>query len=532
MTNHATNEDEDTELLEQGHAFLEADRWSDALRISDRLFETVGRTPRTLLFASEVQFQRGNFVESDRLAAECLDTDSDEIGGGVLRCRALYALGRHDEARKLALSLAEGDLASDSHRQIVTSVLLWCLEPEAAYPLCQKSIALDPDNAGAYHGLALICRAMGEVDETEEAANAAIRLDPHDYEMIQLRSSLRTMTPERNNTAELEARLAGGCRDWQGTVKVAYALAKEKEDIGEYESAFHFLKTGASLKRRKTNYAVADDIRTFEIMVEVFTEETMAGQTDGFETEEPIFILGMPRTGSTLVERIISCHSAVFAAGELNHLSTAMMEEVRKLGTPDDRAELVRMSLQADMNAIGRRYLELSRPFTGHTPHFIDKLPLNFLYVGIIHLALPKAKIIHVKRTPLDACHAIYKFLFNLAYPWSYDLDDIAAYYTGYRRLMDRWREALPGRIIEVTYEDVVGNLEREARGLIASLGLEWEPSCLEFQENPAASMTGSATQVRQQLYSSSVGRWRDYEAQLKPLAEALEAAGIDPFNP
>ena len=249
MTNHATNENHDTELLEQGRACLKADRWSEALRISERLFERLGRTPRTLLFASEVHFQRGNFMESDRLAEECLQAYPDEIGGGVLRCRALYALGRHDEARKLALSLADKDLAFDSHRQIVTSVLLWCLEPEAAYPLCKQSIALDPDNASAHHGLALICRAMGDVDETEEAANAAIRLDPHDYEMIQLRSSLRTMTPERNNTAELEALLAGGCRDWQGTVKVAYALAKEKEDIGDYESAFHFLKTGASLQR-------------------------------------------------------------------------------------------------------------------------------------------------------------------------------------------------------------------------------------------------------------------------------------------
>ena len=146
-------------------------------------------------------------------------------------------------------------------------------------------------------------------------------------------------------------------------------------------------------------------------------------------------------------------------------------------------------------------------------------------------MALPNARIIHVKRTPLDACHAIYKFLFNLAYPWSYDLDDIAAYYIGYRRVMERWREILPGKMIEVTYEDVVGNLEREAKGMIAHLGLEWEPSCLEFHENKAASMTGSATQVRQKLYSSSVGRWRDYEAQLKPLAKALEAAGIDPIN-
>ena len=132
----------------------------------------------------------------------------------------------------------------------------------------------------------------------------------------------------------------------------------------------------------------------------------------------------------------------------------------------------------------------------------------------------------------MDACYAVYKFLFNEAYAWSYDLNEIAKYYVGYRQLMDHWRSVLPGRIIDVVYEEVVEDLEGEARRLIASLGLDWEPACLEFHENEAAAMTGSAVQVRKKIYSSSVRRWRDYEAQLKPLADALEAAGVDPFTP
>jgi hypothetical protein len=209
-----------------------------------------------------------------------------------------------------------------------------------------------------------------------------------------------------------------------------------------------------------------------------------------------------------------------------------MMEEIRKSGPLAGRADLIRKSLAVDPAAIGRNYLQRTRPFTGHTPHFIDKRPLNYMSIGVIHRALPKATIIHVRRTPMDACFAIYKFLFNDAYPWSYDLDDIARYYIAYRRLMDHWRRVLPDCIVDIVYDDVVDDVEVEARKLIAKLGLEWEPACLTFHENDAATFTGSALQVRQRIYASSVGRWRRYEMQLGKLAEKLQAADIDPYQP
>ncbi|MCH8073595.1 MAG: sulfotransferase [Proteobacteria bacterium] len=524
--------DQASTLLQQGRSHLKAGRHGDALAIADRLLKEYEETPETLQFACEVHFTRANFVESERLAKQCSDQFPNDYGGPVLRCRALQALGKLGEARELALAMADKDITADSHIAILVTTLSGCLVPEAAYPLCKKSVALDPYNAAAHRRLALTCRLIGKIDEAVEAANVALKFDPHDYEMIGLRSNLRTVAAEDNHVAELEALLSAGCRNALGGARVAYSLAKECEDIGEYERSFQFLEAGAVFKRENTNYTIGEDLKTYRTLQEVFTAEALASANSGFETEEPIFILGLPRTGSTLVERIISSHSGVYAAGELNHFSAAMMEEIRKSGPLADRTDLVGKSLQADMLAIGRRYLNLTRPSTGHTPHFIDKLPLNFLSLGVIHLALPKAKIIHVRRTPLDACYAIYKFLFNQAYSWSYNLGDIAQYYIGYRQLMDHWRTAMPGRIIDVTYEDVVEDLEGEARHLVADLSLDWEPACLEFHENTAAAMTGSAVQVRQKIYASSVGRWRDYEAQLKPLADALEAAGIDPFQP
>ncbi len=520
-------------LLEQGRVLLKAGQHQEALAVADRLLNESVETPEALLFAGEVHFTRSNFVESERLASQCTLHFPDEFGGPVLRCRALLAIGKLGEARDLALSMADKDITDDAHIGILVTVLSGCMMPEAAYPLCRRSVELDPYNPAAHRRLALTCRLIGRIDEAVEAAEIALRFDSHDYEMIGLRSALCGVTQEKNHIAELEALLAAGCRNTIGGARVAYALAKENEEIGEYKRSFGFLEAGAKFKRQTIKYAVSEDLDTFKTLQEIFTAEALAVTSEGFDTKEPIFILGLPRTGSTLIERIISSHSCVYAAGELQHFSGAVMEEIRKLGPLADRADLVRKSLlQTDSLTIGRRYLERTRPFAGHTRYFIDKLPLNFLSIGLIHRALPNAKIIHVRRSPMDACYAVYKFLFNEAYAWSYDLNEIVKYYVGYRQLMDHWRTVLPGRIIDVVYEEVVEDLEGEARCLIASLGLNWEPACLDFHENEAAAMTGSAVQVRQKIYSSSVGRWRDYEAQLKPLADALEAAGIDPFTP
>jgi hypothetical protein len=411
-------------------------------------------------------------------------------------------------------------------------VLSGCMEPHAAYRLCRKSVELDPYNPAAHRRLALTCRMTGKLDEAIAAANIALRFDAHDYEMIGLRSILQRATRDQNHIAELEALLASGCRNALGAARVCYALAKEHEDLGSPDRSFRFLEAGARFKRQTIKYDIEAELRTIRLIQQHYDAATLNAEVDGFDTVEPIFILGLPRTGSTLVERILSSHSAIYAAGELLHLNAAMMQEIRKAGPLADQADLLRKSLEADPVAIGRSYLQRSRPFTGHTPHFIDKRPLNYLSIGIIHRALPKARIVHVRRTPMDTCYAIYKFLFNDAYPWSYDLDDVARYYVAYRRLMDHWRSALPGRIIDISYEDVVRDLDGEARQLIDRIGLEWEPTCLSFHENDAATLTGSAVQVRQQLYTSSIGRWRHHEIRLGKVAEALQAADIDPYQP
>lgn len=518
--------------VNEGRARLRAGDHRGALAIAERLLADVGESPDTLLLAGEVHFSRGNFARAEKLALRCTAVFPDDPAGPILHCRALLAMGRIGEARDLALEVSQRDIREEAHFEILVAVLSGCMEPEAAWRLCRRSLELDASNPPAHRRLALTGRLLGRFDEAVAAANAAIRFDGHDYEMLGLRSALQRATRADNHVAELEALLSSGCRNALGAARVAYALAKEHEDLGEDEPAFRCLEAGAGFRRQALRCDVGVEEQTHRLIAEVHDAAALNDGRGGFANAEPIFVLGLPRTGSTLIERILSGHSAIHAAGELLHLNAAMMEEIRKVGRPVDQADLLRKSLQADPAAIGRNYVQRTRPFTGHTLHFIDKRPLNYLSIGVIHRALPQARIIHVRRSPMDTAFAIYKFLFNDAYPWSYGLRDIARYYVAYRRLMDHWHDALPGRIIDVAYEDVVADLGGAARKLIAALGLDWQPACLEFHASTTAAYTGSAAQVRQPVYASSVGRWRRHETRLAEVRQILEEAGIDPFRP
>ena len=234
-----------SEMIEQGFAHLRSGQYSDAKAISDRLLAAPDVTAEVLLFAGEVQFSTANYTGAEKLAREYTERFPGDLGGPILRCRALLALGRKAEARDLAFELSKQEISNDKHVEILVTVLSSFQMPEAAYPLCKKSIARDPNNIAAYRRLALTCRLIGKFGEAANAANVAILANPHDYEMIGLRSAVRTATLEQHNIVQLRALLAAGCRDSEETSRVAYALAKECEEVGRYEHSFGYLEAGA-----------------------------------------------------------------------------------------------------------------------------------------------------------------------------------------------------------------------------------------------------------------------------------------------
>ncbi len=387
-----------------------------------------------------------------------------------------------------------------------------------------------PANARILFNRAAVRRFLGELDAAERDYDRVIELDPRDGEAWLNRTRLRTQGPDRNHIPELEQLLGRGLDTWQREVPIRFALAKEYEDIGEYRRSWDHLKDGAALRRRHLRYDVAKDLATVDWIIEAYPMHPgSAGTQAGCPSAEPIFIVGMPRTGTTLLERIIAGHPDVFGAGELMHYAAALIAAAaRKAGRADlPRRELVAASATVDFAALGADYLERTRPRTGGHARFTDKMPLNYLYCGSIARALPKARILHLTRHPLATIYAVYKTLFNQGYPFSYDLDEIADYYIGYRRLMDHWRLALPDRILDVSYEQLVSAPEPEGRRVFDFLGLEWRPECLAFHERSDATATASAAQVRQPIYRTSIDQWKNYQSELEPVAERLRAAGL-----
>jgi hypothetical protein len=336
-------------------------------------------------------------------------------------------------------------------------------------------------------------------------------------------------TAERNHLAELQSLARRPELDWRGYIQIHYALAKECEDLGRYAEAFDHLQRGARRRREHLRYDVAVDVATVDWIVQSYPAAP-AVPSPNASRENPIFIVGLPRSGTTLVERILASHSALSSAGELDSFAQSLVEAARRRSgqAAPSRQELVALSATLDFDALGRDYLVRARAVCGGSGRFVDKMPLNYLYCGLIRRALPNARIVHLVRDPLAVCYAMYKTLFKSGYPFSYDLREIARYYAAYRRLMVHWQKTMPGALYDLKYEDLIADQSGETRKLLEYCELEWDDGCLAFHRNPTPTTTASASQVRRPLYDSSVSQWRHYEAQLSELRDMLAAEGIE----
>lgn len=386
----------------------------------------------------------------------------------------------------------------------------------------ERALAQRPDEPQLQFNLATSLRNFGELARAEELYDSVIRRRPDDWEAYKNRAELRRQTPERNHVAEIDSALERVGPDWRGAVMLHYALGKEKEDLGEYDAAFAAYDAGAKLRRSHTNYAVEADLDRLQRIGRVLDADWLAAQKTGCQSAEPIFIIGLPRAGSTLLERMLSQHPDVFAAGELQNFGIAT---IRLAQRPEQarHKDVIVASARLDPMQLGEAYLASTRPRTGKTARFIDKMPVNFAYAGLIAAALPNATIIHIRRDPRDAGFGLYKTLFKQAYPFSYDLGEIGRYIRGYQELMTHWHQLLPGRIAEVVYEDLVDDPEGVLGNVLKRCGLSFDPACLSFFGSREATSTASAVQVRQPLYRTSVGSWRRYAQHLAPMLEALE---------
>ena len=497
-----------------------------ALALAEGLTAARPQDPEAHALHSEVALSVGDAARSLVHADAALRLGGPSTLNHVRRGRALRALGRMQDV-SIAVAAATTAAATGAAHAQVGDFCVVLADYVAALKAYDRALLAESSNAGYLFNRAAVRRFLGDPEGAERDYDAVLALTPGDAEAQFNRSELRTQTVDRNHLTELAALLGRPGQPWVAEVRLRYALAKEYEDLGRYAESWEALEQGARVRRRHLQYDVRTDLSTVDWLSDAFAQ--VVPESSLAEPTGPIFIVGMPRTCRTLLDRKLSGHPLVGAAGELPDFAELVVRRASAGSVPGGltRERLIEASARIDFAGLGMDYLARIEPHRTRRPRITDKMPLNYLYCGLIRRALPTARILHVTRHPLATCHAIYKVLFHQGYPFSYDLDELADYYAGYQRLMDHWKATLPGQILEVSYEDLVREPETQMRRVLKFCGLAWAPECLEPQNRREPSTTASAVQVRRPIYRSSLELWRRYAEPLAPLKARLAAAGV-----
>jgi tetratricopeptide (TPR) repeat protein len=435
---------------------------------------------------------------------------------------ALVRLGRLEEAEAAVRYLEKIEPDSPQTWVAIASVATRMLRLEEALAAYERAAALKPE-AGLWISAGHLQKTLGRRPESEASYKAALAMDPARTEAWWCLADLKNYVFSDAEIGEMQRLLASGKQQRSNEAHLRFALGKGFEQRAAYAQAFAHYAAGNALRRLDQPF----DIELFESRCARIRACFDAGffaahRGSGSQSAAPIFIVGLPRSGSTLLEQILASHSQVEGTMELPNILNMVAQFDDLAPNRDGYPDTVRRASFAEFAALGRRYLEETAPLRSGRAHFTDKLPNNFSHIGLITAILPRAIVIDARRHPMDACFSTFKQHFAEGQTFSYDLTDLGRYYRCYLSLMDHWDAVLPGRVLRVQYEELVREPEANIRRLLAHCGLTFEPGCLNFHATRRAVRTASAEQVRQPLYSSGVGYWRHFARELEPLRLAL----------
>ena len=484
------------------------------------------------LLGSIVALLAGDRDAALALIEEYLRTRPDDAQ--CLLQKAECLLARNDRAA--ALDAAEGAAAhareTPATLEAIGEFLIQAGEHARAVSIYDR--ALENEQRDRVRRATLLARRaaahriLGHFELAACDYEAVLAIDPVAPKVLKALSELRRQTSRHNWIGEMQRALARLPPESEHAAIVHFGLAKSYQDLGDHEASWRHLSTANRIERALIQYSPDPDRALMRAMEEAF--ETAQSDPPEARGESPIFIIGLPRCGSTLVEQILSNHPEVQACGELTAMTDAILTVGDRLAGPqpiEARSHAQRLA-SLDGAAVAKEYLARLPSLPNAQARWTDKQLINFLYCPLLLRAFPRARIVHVTRHPLAACHAIYRTRFTTGgYPFAYDLTEIAEFYIGYRRLMAHWHRLLPGQILDLPYEALVTGLEPIVRRLLDYVRLPFDAACLEFHRNPAPVITASSVQVRQPLYGSSLDVWKHYAEGLAPARARLEAAGI-----
>jgi tetratricopeptide (TPR) repeat protein len=436
----------------------------------------------------------------------------------------LSELNRYEDALlnyEKAIECEPSQMDAYSHRGNALKNLNRFEEAAGSY---KKAIELNPDFADAWTGLARLQLELGSFEEAEKHYGKAHSINPEMVDPLCGLAEVKGYRVEGPIVSEIEKRLSDEDLTSNERAQLIHAFAKICDEAGRYDEAFE--RFSESKKLLKNNFDIEKVASSYSALASLFSREFVASRNGfGLPDERPVFVVGMPRSGTTLVEQILTSHHQIDGLGELRNIHIISKSLGGGIENPVQFAEAVRRLTIRDTAKMAQKYCEVFSRSKKQFVRLIDKNPHNFEMLGIIALLFPKAHIIHCRRDPLDTCVSMYTHKFSREHGYNQDFSVLGRYYREYEKLMEHWKNALPIKIFEFDYEKNIEDIESLSRSAISFLGLEWDPNCLNYYKHSRRVATPSLWQVRQPLYSKSVGRWRHYEKHLGPLKEALGAS-------
>jgi tetratricopeptide (TPR) repeat protein len=509
-------------VLSEAATHLAAGRLDEAGKLLRAELQANPDDVNTLRLAAKVAGERERWGRAELLLARVLELEPGFHDARLDLVRVLKQQDRIADAVTCAEDTVRRSPGNAHARYMHASMLAVAGEHEQALATYRQAIDLRHNHPAAWVGMGHLLKTLGHQEEAIEAYRTAIRQRPAFGEVYWSLANLKTFRFSDDEVAQMRQQLQRPGLDQDARVHFLFALGKAEEDAGHYAQAFELYDQACAIQRMQVAYDSLETQMINERIRAVLGRELLEQKSGSWQHQPvPIFIVGMPRSGSTLIEQILASHSLVEGTAELPDVG-------RVIGALNARhasasyPELLQDLSADELRQMGDEYLQRTARHREGLPYFTDKMPNNFPSIGLIHLMLPQAVIIDARRHPLDSCFGSFKQHFAHGQAFSYDLEEIGEYFTEYRAMMAHWQQVLPGKVLEVRYEQLVADLEGQVRRILAHCGLAFEDNCLRFWETERAVRTASSEQVRQPIYTSSLNHWQNFSHQLAPLADQL----------
>jgi tetratricopeptide (TPR) repeat protein len=507
-----------TDLIAQGKLIK-------AEQLCKAFMQKVPRNIEGMRLLADIGSRLGVLEDAEFLLESAVEFAPDHTKARIDYIQVLRKRQNYQESLRQAKLLLDADPSNPQFQSVFAVESMQSGDYDTALSMFESILKILPEDPVTLTSRGHALKTQGQTEDAIDSYRRAIKKYAAHGEAYYSLANLKLFSFSDEEIQAMEAQESNLGISHQSRIYLNFALGKAYEDKGLFDKAFMFYERGNAFKKSQSRYKASDLTAEFKAQTEVFDDAFIASHANtGFTSPDPIFIVGLPRSGSTLLEQILASHSQVDGTMELPNM-LALAQKLRRgerMSAVNHYPGILKELPAEQFLEFGEKFIDETRVHRGSAPFFIDKMPNNFRHVGLIKLMLPNAKIIDARRHPMGSCFSGFKQLFAEGQEFTYGLEEVGTYYRDYVELMDHWDKVLPGQVLRVQYEEVVADLDTQVRRILDYCGLEFEESCINFHETDRSVRTPSSEQVRQPIYQSGVEQWKNFESNLDPLKQAL----------